>query len=210
MGFVDLSGRKFGRLTVVRFLYTAKGHAWYECRCECGTIKTVRGSNLTTGDTNSCGCLHKELSAGFAGNINRTHGLYKTKLYRIWAGMKTRCTNPNSKSYPDYGGRSIAIYSDWGDFENFHKWATANGYEDGLEIDRIDNDGDYTPDNCRWVSKRHNANNRRTSKTIPVCGISKTQAEWEAVLGLYRGKLTDMKRKGCDTEGFIKSRLEGA
>lgn len=153
----DLTNKKFGRWTVLEFSHRDGSYYGWKCRCECGVVKIVRSVNLTMGRTKSCGCLSRELT------IKRitTHRQTKTRLYRTWADMKKRCFYEKSKSYHNYGGRGITVCDEWLQFESFAKWAKQNGYTDYLQIDRIDVDGDYKPENCRFITKEENARNKR-------------------------------------------------
>ena len=156
---IDLTGQRFGRLTVVERTGTSKnGNALWACRCDCGNVAVVRGASLKNGITRSCGCLIAESTK----DRNTTHGLRKTRLYHVWANMKDRCLNPNTPSYSYYGGRGITICDEWrDDFQAFYDWAMANGHRDDLSIDRIDNDKGYNPDNCRWATHSEQMHNRR-------------------------------------------------
>ena len=157
--YTDLTGQIFGRLTVISFAGIEKnGDACWECLCECGSTKTVKGGHLMDGSTKSCGCLNREpvshgLLCGQQGNLPR--------LYRIWQGMKQRCYNSNRGKYPNYGGRGITVCPEWkNDYEAFYRWAKTHGYRDDLTIDRIDNDGPYCPENCRWITSKENTLHR--------------------------------------------------
>ena len=165
----NLSGRKFGRLTVQeRTTKPGNTHsAFWLCVCECGNKKVVATSNLLCGTVKSCGCLRKEQSVERfkrAAANNVTHGESGTHLYDVWHNMRQRCENPNSGVYRWYGAKGVKVCDEWHDFEGFSKWAHANGYKDldgvprreRLSIDRIDSSGDYCPSNCRWITVSEN------------------------------------------------------
>ena len=156
---IDLTGQRFGRLTVEKRAGTSQnGNVLWACKCDCGNITVVKGYSLKNSITRSCGCLIAESTK----DRNTTHGLRKTRLYRIWANMKDRCLNSNAPGYLYYGGRGITICDEWkNDFLQFYDWAMANGYADDLSIDRIDNDKGYNPDNCRWATHSEQMRNRR-------------------------------------------------
>ncbi len=131
------------------------------CLCDCGIKTIVRMSDMKSGRTQSCGCLNIEKIS----SIKRTHNLHHTNLYSRWKGMKKRCYNPNEPQFRDWGGRGIRVCDEWGnDFKVFYDWAMSNGYEKGLQLDRINNDGNYEPNNCRWVTQAENNKNKRVRK----------------------------------------------
>lgn len=146
-------------MTIQEIIYvdipkTNKKRKMAKCICSCGNIKTVRYEALVSGMTQSCGCLRDEI----AKKINRKHGLYKKRIFTVWQGMKQRCLNKNKESYPRYGGRGITVCDEWiHSVDAFYNWAIANGYNDNLTIDRIDNDKGYYPENCQWVTSQENS-----------------------------------------------------
>lgn len=165
-GFKDLTGMKFGRLTVLyrseNGMCSGKPVTRWMCRCDCGIEKTVDGHSLARGRTKSCGCLNAETRKRLLTERATTHGGCYTRLYHIWAHMKYRCYNPNDAKYKDYGGRGITVCSEWlAGFENFRGWALSSGYSDNLSLDRIDVDGNYEPSNCRWATWRTQRMNQR-------------------------------------------------
>lgn len=175
---IDLTGQRFGRLVVLqRDEAPKRSHEIYWlCRCDCGKEKSVLGSALRAGYTQSCGCLKRELLQ------NKRH--LNKHLYQVWQDMKQRCNNPRNKYYYRYGGRGIKVCQEWADYDAFYEWAMAHGYACGLQIDRIDNDGDYTPDNCRWTTPKENTNNRTMCIRITYEGETHTATEWAHIMGI--------------------------
>lgn len=207
--FKNHVGEKIGRLTIIRYVgENAKGTKFYECKCDCGNIKIIRWTSLVTGNTTSCGCYHQETME----NLLTTHGLafdkdhHRTRLYSIYHGMKTRCYNKNVPHYYRYGGKGVKICDEWLDpktgFESFYNWAMSNGYRDDLTIDRIDNNGNYCPENCRWATYEEQANNLEKNVYITSGYCTFTMALWAKILKVkpfeIRDLLTDIFR---DTYG---------
>lgn len=174
--YQDLTGRTFGRLTVVERAGSQDGRALWLCRCECGKTTITSTNRLNSGNTKSCGCLFLETVSN-TGKSNTVHGgcsrLYKKhqRLYQVWENMRQRCNNPKSKPYPNYCGRGIKICAEWeNSFEAFKAWALETGYDydapyGKLTLDRIDCNGDYCPENCRWVDMKVQADNRRSGRS---------------------------------------------
>lgn len=156
---VDLTGEKFGRLTVISqsIIRGNRNQIKWDCICECGTKKTIPSTSLRSGSSKSCGCLVLE------GTLQKTHGMSKSRIYRIYRHMINRCGNHGVDSYPLYGGRGIRVCEEWKTFEPFYEWAMQHGYADNLSIDRRDNEKGYYPDNCRWSTELEQARNKRNT-----------------------------------------------
>lgn len=177
---IDLTGQRFGRLLVIGRAENPVGRKtkWI-CQCDCGKRTTVEAANLKSGRQKSCGCLRNEKSLIRIATYNKGHpsGRHK-RIYKIWLGMKNRCCRKNHETYPWYGGRGIRICEDWTDYEAFEKWALSSGYGPNLTIDRIDVNGDYTPENCRWITRKDQAYNRRDNHRLTFRGETLTITEW--------------------------------
>ena len=176
MKYIDLTGMRYGKLEVLKRHYDkSKKCTLWECKCDCGNIAYVRANQLMHGRSKSCGCLRTE------SNLQKktTHGLSGSPLYAVWNSMKGRCYNPNNHNYKRYGLRGIVVCDSWRDsFEEFSKWAFTSGYQDGLSLDRIDNDGNYCPENCRWTDRKNQNNNRSVSLFYTYNGKTQNLSSW--------------------------------
>ena len=155
-------GDRFGAWTVVEPVTVIRGdrtRRWLLCRCDCGTERAIAGGALRAKQTTQCQACGNRQKAAMKARL--VHGLSDTRTHRIWTQMRRRCEKPDCEDYPRYGGRGIKVCAEWADFETFHAWAMANGYRSNLTLDRRDNDGNYEPDNCRWVSRTVQNRNRR-------------------------------------------------
>lgn len=188
----DLTGKKFERLTVIRYIPAEEreGHSikkdnrrWL-CKCDCGNFVRLRTEQILKGKAKSCGCYIKDIFRNQTIK-NTTHGLKKTRLYRIWNNMKDRCCNENCKDYFKYGGRGIKVCKEWrDDFQVFYDWSINNGYTDDLSIDRINVNGNYEPSNCRWTTNKIQCRNRTNNLLLEYKGKTKSLAEWCEELNL--------------------------
>lgn len=198
---VDLTGQRFGRLVVIEKSVSGQGrHVRWLCQCDCGNTTIVDGGNLKAGRTKSCGCYVKE------GNSHRTHGDSRTRLYRIWRGIKQRCYCPKASHYKSYGGRGITMCGEWlNSFEAFRDWSLSNGYRDDLSIDRKDNNRGYSPDNCGWSTNMEQANNKRTNVLFTIHGQTKSMNAWARELGITKSKIETMHRRGKDVAAYLEA-----
>lgn len=216
MKFKDLTGQKFGKLTVIKRTTNSK---WNEtrwiCKCECGKETITTYGKLAYNHKKSCGCILKEVVS----KTHSKHKLRKDRLYNIWAKMKQRCYNTNNKSYKNYGGRGIKICKEWleeeNGFINFYKWAINNGYKEHLEkfgsknttIDRIDVNGNYEPNNCRWATQREQSLNRRSNVFISYNGETKTISEWVEKTNLTYSSIKHRLKRGWSIERTLTTPL---
>ena len=200
---IDLTGQRFGRLVVVEMAERKKGKTYWRCRCDCGEIKDVRGACLRKGRAKSCGC-------SLYGNTHSLkHGYFGSRLYNIWCGIVQRCTNPKQANYKLYGGRGIKVCEEWRkDFKAFHDWAVANGYTDDLTIDRIDVNGNYCPENCRWATKKEQSNNTRTNRLITYKDETHTLQEWADFLGASKGAIYRRLKRGWSVEKALTTPIK--
>lgn len=173
--YYDLSGKVFGSLTVISKNSSGSGTVFWNCKCKCGKTIQVSTGRLNSGNVTSCGCSKRNRII----EQNTTHGLANTRLYKIWCGMKKRCFNKNSQSYNNYGGRGISICNEWiNNFQAFYDWSISNGYSENLTIERINVNGNYCSDNCRWVTLKEQTKNQRKTIRYTLFGIEKPLIEW--------------------------------
>lgn len=200
MKFEDLTGDVFGRLTVAkRAQNIGKRTAWL-CKCSCGNETTVTSCHLKSGHTISCGCFNKERNS-------ITHKKYsvssRSKIYGVWNSMKNRCYNPNAINYSDYGARGVIVCSLWKeDFGAFYEYVSKLPHygEDGYSINRINNDGNYEPNNVEWSNLEEQANNKRNSRYITFNNQTHTLAEWARLQGISYMALAHRLYRGWDVK----------
>lgn len=200
--FNDLTGKRFGRYTVVErapdhISASGRHRSQWKCVCDCGTEMLVMGENLTSGNSKSCGCLQKDAVSA----ANSTHGQAESKLYGVWCAMKHRCYNAQDPHYSLYGGRGITMCDEWrNDYAEFQRWAIEAGYQEGAArgqctIDRIDNDKGYCPENCRWATSREQMNNVRYNHYLEYNGERHTIAEWSRITQIPYDKILNRINK---------------
>jgi len=208
---IDLTGRRFGRLTVLHDTGERKhGNVVWHCRCDCGNEVNVVGRSLTSGNTTSCGCYNRERVV----EANTTHGMSGQEktypVYVVWKSMFWRCENPNHKQYKDYGGRGIKVCDEWRNPVVFIDWALANGWRKGLSIDRIDNNGNYKPDNCHLVTAKEQARNRRSNHLVTFNGRTQCLTNWAEETKIPRSALyTRINKRHWPVERVLTEPIRG-
>lgn len=191
----DLSGQKFGRLTVIELaVKAANKRPHWKCLCECGNETVASSNNIVRGVTRSCGCFKIERQR--EGNIK--HGQYGTGAHTSWMSMRQRCLNPNNPAFKSYGGRGISICERWELFENFY--SDMGQRPPGLEIDRIEVNGNYEPGNCRWATVLEQGRNQRKTRFVTINGVTKCMSEWISEFGINRTTLESRLRLGWPVE----------
>lgn len=192
-------GMKFGLLTIISFSHKNSEHKYWNCICDCGNTKIVKQKFLVSGTTKSCGCL--------ANSNGKKHGMYGSRIYRIYRGMWSRCHYTDKEEYKCYGGRGIQVCEEWLDkkdgFTNFYNWSMENGYSDTLSIDRIDVNGNYCPENCRWVDTKTQSTNKTTTKYITFNNQTKALCEWAKLSGNSRTVISTRLKRGWSVEDAI-------
>lgn len=195
----DLTGQRFGRLTVIEQAGLNKSRSMkWKCICDCGNTVVAVGSGIKSGKTKSCGCLHRDRLIEYnksdskrsrTSELNkvykRTHGMRYTRIYKEWRSMINRCETKSWRDYHNYGGRGISVCNEWREsFNAFYEWAISNGYNDSLTLDRLNVNGNYEPSNCRWATNKEQANNKRNSRYLTFNGKTQTLQQWADELGI--------------------------
>lgn len=201
--FKDLTGCKYGRLKVLKRHGKCGEIVKYDCVCDCGNTVVVLGNRLRNGQTKSCGCIHKE---GLKKRLT-THGQTGTRIYKCWSNMRERCKNKNNKRYENYGGRGITVCSLWDNsFESFYEWAMSNGYSDDLTLDRIDVNGSYCPENCRWADLNTQSRNRTDNVWITHNGKTMILQDWANFYSTDRRTVSARLKKGWSVEESLEGK----
>ncbi len=202
----DLTGQRFGRLTAIKCAgRTNNGNAKWLCQCDCGGEVEVASYSLKRGNTQSCGCIKREQNKKMFTTHGQTANDKRSRLYRIWVGIKTRCYNERQhEAFSKYGAKGISMCDEWlNSFEAFREWALANGYTDSLTIDRIDPHGSYCPHNCRWATQTEQQNNRTNNHFITYNGETHTIAEWGRIMNFSRSLIQHRLARGWSIEKIM-------
>lgn len=208
---VIIPGQRFGKLIVIGYSHSKthigknnrkRAYDYYLCQCDCGNTKIVLRDRLISKiPPKSCGCISKE----FLRSFNLSHGKSNTRLFRIWAHIKDRCFNENNDAYKNYGGRGISMCLEWkNDFMSFYNWAKENGYNNNLTIDRKDNNGNYEPKNCRWITVKEQHRNTRRNKFLIYNGEKHCISEWAEILGLRKDTILSRLKNGWSIERALE------
>ena len=210
---IDLTGQRFGRWTVVARAgadSAGKNSTWL-CRCDCGNEKIVSKVSLKNGSSKSCGCYNSELEKQRIKVLHdQRRGEYPRidRLFRIWRKMRNRCLSPQNCSFKDYGGRGIEICSEWDNFYEFQEWALNSGYEPTLTLDRIDVNGNYSPENCRWVNIKVQERNKRKTIWLTLNGTKKSMADWSDEVGISWKTLHSRYVRGWSDERILTTPVQ--
>lgn len=199
--FRNLSGQKFGHLTVLKRAenyISPCGHSrvMWVCLCDCGRTTEIAATNLTLGLSTKCN-LCKD---GQPNSRLKHHGETKQRIWRIWRDMRSRCENPKASQYKNYGGRGITVCDEWEDYVTFRNWALNNGYSDNLSIDRIDNNKGYCPKNCRWATRKEQQRNRSCNVVVKYKGQEKILKDWAYELNIPYSRIQARLALGWNVE----------
>jgi len=198
---IDITGERYGRLVAIEYVGRNEKNnsiSLWKYKCDCGNEVVLPMSAVRSGNTKSCGCYKRDKSI--------KHNMTGTKLYRVWKGMRDRCNKENSCNYFRYGARGIRVCEEWqGDngFQNFYDWSMENGYKNGLWIDRIDNNGNYEPSNCKWSTPKEQGNNRRVTVYYTIDGVSKTASQWSEISGVRPSVIRSRIYRGWDVKKAV-------
>lgn len=204
--FVDLTGKRFGRLTVIKRAENYRGcQAQWKCKCDCGNETVVRAMYLKNGSTKSCGCYKADRIKA----ASLKHGMSGTRLWRIWNNMHSRCEQENSSQYSYYGERGVEVCEEWSEFKPFMEWALSSGYKENLTIDRIDFDGNYCPENCRWVTRQEQNRNKSSNHFITIDGETKILEDWARESGLDSRLIGRRLKDGWDVKRAVFQPVRG-
>ena len=198
----DISGESFGRLTAIAIVENRNHVYHWLCICECGSDVVVRTASLVSGNTKSCGCLSLDVSR----NRFLSHGLSDTREYNAWKSMQARCNSQGNASYSRYGGRGISVCERWESLENFILDMGKHPGE-GYSIDRIDNDGDYTPENCRWATRKEQTRNMKTNRMLKLGSETLCVAEWADRIGVYPNLIHNRLQLGWSDEKALTEKV---
>ena len=204
----DLTGKRYGMLTVLGLDRIENRCSWWTVKCDCGTVKSVRGSTLKV--IRSCGCIKKKQDL-INLHITNNHELTYHPVYHIWNAMIQRCENPKFKYYKDYGGRGIKVCEEWKDIRNFSKWADQSGFPGkNLSIERVDVNGNYCPENCCWIDRKYQARNCRNTIRLVINGTERPLVEWAEIYGIKYELVMGRYQKGYrePNDLFYKGNLQ--
>lgn len=197
---INLTGQRFGKLICKKDIGRMSGRVVWLCLCDCGKESKVVSSNLLRGHISSCGCSRNDNPAGTTHGLSMNADKRKTRLYSVWIQMRQRCLNSKNKSYHRYGGRGISVCKEWDDYAAFHLWAMANGYHNDLTIERINNNGNYEPDNCKWATHKEQGQNSSRNRLITFCGNTRTLGQWADLIGMHHDALRERLDNGWSVE----------
>lgn len=209
---IDITNKRFGKLTAIKKdnsrISGSQKRCFWIFKCDCGKEKSILKYSVVIGNTQSCGCEQKEKTS----RASKKHGLSNSRLYQCWLDMKHRCYLKSVKEYKNYGGRGIKVCKEWLDknlgSNNFINWALKNGYKDNLTLDRIDVNGNYCPENCRWATYKQQANNTTKNNKITINGITKSLGEWCKILKVCRNTYYYRKSNGLSDEDALLCRFD--
>ena len=199
MKAVEIGGKRFGGWTAIHFAERRGARHYWLCRCKCGVVKVIRKDNLTSGHTKSCGCDQG----------NEYHGKSGYAIYGVWRSMVSRCHNKSHVDYKNYGGRGISVCVRWRrSFENFY--TDTSPRPSGMSLDRIDNNGDYTAENCRWATRKQQNRNTRRNRVLTFNGESKCVSEWSEITGIrYHTIIGRIDRCGWSIDKALTTKTRG-